>query len=65
MFTKEKIERWIEALEEYIGMDERSLKKYEEKKPIYYGILERKNNAEDLLHTLEQLHTSITSDGSI
>ena len=65
MFTKEKLERWIEALEEYIGMDERVQKKYEEKKPIYDGILERKTNAEDLLHTLEQLHASITSGGSI
>ena len=65
MFTKEKLEKWIEALEEYIGIDKRSLKKYEEKKHIYDGILERKINAEDLLHTLEQLHTSITSDGSI
>lgn len=62
MFTKEKIERWIDALEEHIGMDERALKKYEDKKPIYDGILERKENLEELKKTLEQMYATITSD---
>lgn len=62
MFTKEKIERWIDALEEHIGMDERALKQYKEKKPIYNGISERKENLEELKKTLEQMYATITSD---
>ena len=65
MFTKEKLEKWIDALEEHIGIDEQLLKQVEGRKPLYDGINERKSNLEDLKHTLEQLHTSITSDGSI
>ena len=62
MFTKEKIERWIDALEEHIGMDERALKQYKEKKTIYDGISERKENLEELKKTLEQMYATITSD---
>lgn len=62
MFTKEKIERWIDALEEHIGMDERTLKQYKEKKPIYDGISERKEDLEELKKTLEQMYATITSD---
>lgn len=62
MFTKEKIERWIDALEENIGMDERALKQYKEKNSIYDGISERKENLEELKKTLEKMYAIITSD---
>lgn len=55
MFTKEKLEKWIEELKESIEI-------------VYlYNMYEdeRIDALNDLLHTLEQLHTSITSDGSI
>ena len=62
MFTKEKLEKWIDSLEECIGMDERRLEQVKDRKPIYDGILERKNNLEDLKKTLEQMYTTITND---
>ena len=65
MFTKEKLEKWINSLEEHIGIDERFLKQVEGRKPLYDGIAERKAALEDLKQTLEQLYTSMTSDNSI
>lgn len=62
MFTKEKLEKWIDTLEEYIGMDERRLEQFKDRKPIYEGIFERKSNTEDLKHTLEKLYTTITKE---
>ena len=62
MFTKEKLEKWIDALEEHIGMDERRLEQFKERKPIYEGINERKETLEELKLTLEQLYATITSD---
>lgn len=62
MFTKEKLERWIETLNKEIIDKEDWLKYAEEKiEEIKY----RKKCVEELKHTLEQLYTSITSDGSI
>lgn len=53
MFTKEKLERWIELMS--INID------------LYYdtGNEELIDDAEDLKQTLEQIYTSMTSDGSI
>lgn len=65
MFTKEKLEKWIEALEEHIWIDKRFFYEFEGSKILQDAIDERKSNLEDLIRTLEQIYTSITSDGSI
>ena len=65
MFTKEKLEKWIDSLDECIGLDNYRLRQIKEKNCLYDGVVERKSNLEDLKHTLEQLYTSMTSDNSI
>lgn len=62
MFTKEKLEKWIDTLNKEI-VDKEDWSNYAKERinEIEY----RKNCIEDLKNTLEQLHTSITSDGSI
>jgi pentose-5-phosphate-3-epimerase len=65
MFTKEKLEKWIEELDNVICKLYLSLKTGVEGTSVYNRILSRMNNLEELKTTLEQLHTSITSDGSI
>lgn len=62
MFTKEKLEKWIDTLNKEIVDKEDWLNYAKERiNEIEY----RKKCIEDLKNTLEQLHTSITSDGSI
>lgn len=62
MFTKEKLEKWIDALNKEIVDKEDWLNYAKERiNEIEY----RKKCIEDLKNTLEKLHTSITSDGSI
>ena len=62
MFTKEKLEKWIETLNKEIVDKEDWLNYAKERiNEIEY----RKKCIEDLKNTLEQIHTSITSDGSI
>lgn len=62
MFTKEKLEKWIDTLNKEIVDKEDWLNYAKERiNEIEY----RKNCIEDLKNTLEQLRTSITSDGSI
>jgi chromosome segregation ATPase len=62
MFTKEKLEKWIDTLNKEIVDKEDWLNYAKERiNEIEY----RKKCIEDLKTTLEQLHKSITSDGSI
>ena len=62
MFTKEKLEKWIDTLNKEIVDKEDWLNYAKERiNEIEY----RKKCIEDLKKTLEQIHTSITSDGSI
>lgn len=60
MFTKEKLEKWIKSLDTSID----NLNNGEVNDVINIWQSDIKN-LEELLLTLEALHTSITSDGSI
>ena len=60
MFTKEKLEKWMENLGDVI-VDLQLLNRYVEDETIEKEI----EVTQDILYTLEALHTSITSDGSI
>ena len=60
MFTKDKLEKWIKSLDTSID----NLNNGEVNDIINIWQSDIKN-LEELLLTLEQLHTSITSDGSI
>ena len=60
MFTKEKLEKWMENLGDVI-VDLQLLNRYVEDETIEKEI----EVTQDILYTLETLHTSITSDGSI
>lgn len=60
MFTKDKLEKWIKSLDTSID----NLNNGEVNDIINIWQSDIKN-LEELLLTLEQLHKSITSDGSI
>lgn len=65
MFTKEKLEKWIDTLAEQIDIHEKMLKQVETNKPLYDIMIKHKSNLNELKYTLIQIYTSITSDGSI
>ena len=67
MFTKEKLEKWIHELEQVIltlnlEIDTTIIEISDE---VINELKKSKDNLLELKHTLEQLHTSITSDNSI
>lgn len=65
MFTKEKLEKWIKSLCVCSFHLASLLEKALEDNAPYEEILLHQNNLFELKTALEQLHTSITSDGSI
>ena len=69
MFTTEKLEKWIETLKSTIRELENTIKHLDrdsEGVVLYFASLTHDiSSLNELQHTLEQLHTSITSDGSI
>lgn len=71
MFTKEKLEKWIRALNIIDENNVKKLKKISTIPLLFEGdspTHNRINELEDLIdlkHTLEQIYTSMTSDNSI
>jgi prefoldin subunit 5 len=69
MFTKEKLEKWIETLKSTIRELENTIKHLDrdsEGVVLYFASLTHDiSSLNELQHTLEQLYTSINSDGSI
>ena len=65
MFTKEKLEKWIEILDEWIETQSYILRNTADTDPYYEELSSKRYNLSDLRYTLEQIYTSITRDGSI
>lgn len=67
MFTKEKLEKWIHELEQAILTLNFEINStvVEVSDEVIEELKKSKDNLLELKTTLEQLHKSITSDGSI
>lgn len=65
MFTKDKLEKWMENLGDVI-VDLQHLKQLENEEYEYIKEIDKEIEITfEIINTLEQLHTSITSDNSI
>lgn len=62
MFSKEKLEQQIDALDHEIIDLEHRLILLVKNSTVYKILKERRNNLKDLKQTLKQIHTTITSD---
>ena len=69
MFTKEKLEKWIESLKSTIRELENTIKHLDrdsEGVVLYFASLTHDiSSLNELQHTLEQIYISMTSDNSI
>ena len=69
MFTKEKLEKWIETLKSTIRELENTIKHLDRDSEgglLYFASLTYDiSSLNELLYTLEKIYTSMTSDNSI
>ena len=65
MFTKEKLEKWIQTLDKTLNVMRSDSQLIKHNESEFKKFKKHYDNLNDLKHTIEKIYISITSDGSI